>query len=200
MTLSLSTVPLLFAAATLSLCPSKHGASTVSNCMQLVSHGLVPTNVKYLKECDHLHREKKNNVTLELSRCAWCQDVLKDPVFTTCRHWSCRSCISTYWDQSALPGDSSCPECVKRFQTKPGLQTASQTSILPSKTVRLLMPSCLKTQFFLFNLLFCTSKTAKNLVKSLILYISHFLVVMKKTTTLLLFHIFTFIWFSFSKC
>uniref|UniRef100_A0A671VPL0 NACHT domain-containing protein n=1 Tax=Sparus aurata TaxID=8175 RepID=A0A671VPL0_SPAAU len=43
--------------------------------------------------------------------CVWCQDVLKDPVSTSCGHWFCRRCITSYWDQSASPGDSSCPQC-----------------------------------------------------------------------------------------
>ncbi|XP_030296426.1 NLR family CARD domain-containing protein 3-like [Sparus aurata] len=42
--------------------------------------------------------------------CVWCQDVLKDPVSTSCGHWFCRRCITSYWDQSASPGDSSCPQ------------------------------------------------------------------------------------------
>ncbi|XP_073337151.1 uncharacterized protein [Pagrus major] len=43
--------------------------------------------------------------------CVWCQDVLKDPVSTSCGHWFCRRCITSDWDQSASPGDSSCPQC-----------------------------------------------------------------------------------------
>uniref|UniRef100_A0A669C1Z4 NACHT domain-containing protein n=1 Tax=Oreochromis niloticus TaxID=8128 RepID=A0A669C1Z4_ORENI len=64
----------------------------------------------------------------ELSCCALCQDVLKDPVSTSCGHWFCRQCISSYWDQSASSGDSSCPQCGKRSRTRAGLQTASQSS------------------------------------------------------------------------
>ncbi|KAI3354948.1 hypothetical protein L3Q82_004747 [Scortum barcoo] len=55
-------------------------------------------------------------------------DVLKDPVSTSCGHWFCRQCISSYWDQSASSGDSSCPQCGERSRTRAGLQTASQTS------------------------------------------------------------------------
>ncbi|KAI3355504.1 hypothetical protein L3Q82_018339 [Scortum barcoo] len=61
------------------------------------------------------------------SCCASCQDVLKDPVSTSCGHWFCRQCISSYWDQSASSGDSSCPQCGERSRTRAGLQTASQT-------------------------------------------------------------------------
>ncbi|XP_059182933.1 NLR family CARD domain-containing protein 3-like [Centropristis striata] len=57
------------------------------------------------------------------SCCASCQDVLKDPVSTSCGHWFCRRCISSYWDQSAPPGDSSCPQCGQRPRTRDvGLQ------------------------------------------------------------------------------
>ncbi|XP_030613041.1 NACHT, LRR and PYD domains-containing protein 12-like [Archocentrus centrarchus] len=62
------------------------------------------------------------------SCCALCQDVLKDPVSTSCGHRFCRQCISSYWDQSASSGDSSCPQCGQRSRTRAGLQTASQSS------------------------------------------------------------------------
>ncbi|KAK2886803.1 hypothetical protein Q8A73_020749 [Channa argus] len=60
---------------------------------------------------------KKRKRSLEeeqLSCCALCQDVLKDPVSTSCGHWFCRQCITSYWDQSGSSGDSSCPQCGKR--------------------------------------------------------------------------------------
>ncbi|XP_061571956.1 NLR family CARD domain-containing protein 3-like [Cololabis saira] len=61
------------------------------------------------------------------SCCPLCQDVLKDPVSTSCGHWFCRRCMSSDWDQSAPPGPSSCPQCGKRSRTRAGLQTASQS-------------------------------------------------------------------------
>ncbi|XP_039895409.1 NLR family CARD domain-containing protein 3-like isoform X6 [Simochromis diagramma] len=78
----------------------------------------------------HTKERKRSGVCEEeqLSCCALCQDVLKDPVSTSCGHWFCRQCISSYWDQSASSGDSSCPQCGKRSRTKAGLQTASQSS------------------------------------------------------------------------
>ncbi|KAM7378553.1 hypothetical protein PAMA_013448 [Pampus argenteus] len=73
---------------------------------------------------------KRRGVSVEeqLSCCSLCQDVLKDPVSTSCGHWFCRQCITSYWDQSAPSGDSSCPQCGKRSRTRPGLQTDSQSS------------------------------------------------------------------------
>ncbi|XP_051249326.1 NACHT, LRR and PYD domains-containing protein 12-like [Dicentrarchus labrax] len=70
---------------------------------------------------------KRSHVEEQLSCCVLCQDVLKDPVSTSCGHWFCRQCITSYWDQSASSGDSSCPQCGKRSRTRAGLQTASQT-------------------------------------------------------------------------
>uniref|UniRef100_A0A3B4UBH8 RING-type domain-containing protein n=1 Tax=Seriola dumerili TaxID=41447 RepID=A0A3B4UBH8_SERDU len=61
----------------------------------------------------------------DLSSCALCQDVLKDPVSTSCGHWFCRKCFTSYWDQSGSSGDSSCPQCGQRPRTRPGLQTAN---------------------------------------------------------------------------
>ncbi|XP_038562864.1 NACHT, LRR and PYD domains-containing protein 3-like isoform X1 [Micropterus salmoides] len=73
---------------------------------------------------------KRSPVSVEEqpSCCALCQDVLKDPVSTSCGHWFCRQCITSYWDQSASSGDSSCPQCGKRSRKRAGLQTASQSS------------------------------------------------------------------------
>uniref|UniRef100_A0A669BDR2 NACHT domain-containing protein n=1 Tax=Oreochromis niloticus TaxID=8128 RepID=A0A669BDR2_ORENI len=76
-------------------------------------------------------RERKRSGVCEeeqLSCCALCQDVLNDPVSTSCGHWFCRQCISSYWDQSASSGDSSCPQCGERSRSRAGLQTASQSS------------------------------------------------------------------------
>uniref|UniRef100_A0A671TLR6 NACHT domain-containing protein n=1 Tax=Sparus aurata TaxID=8175 RepID=A0A671TLR6_SPAAU len=58
-------------------------------------------------------RRKRSHVSVKKQPtcCVWCQDVLKDPVSTSCGHWFCRRCITSYWDQSASPGDSSCPQC-----------------------------------------------------------------------------------------
>uniref|UniRef100_A0A8D3DGE0 NACHT domain-containing protein n=1 Tax=Scophthalmus maximus TaxID=52904 RepID=A0A8D3DGE0_SCOMX len=73
-----------------------------------------------------VHREKRSHVSEEKlpSCCASCQDVLKDPVSTSCGHWLCRRCITSYWDQSGSPGESSCPQCGQRSRTGPGAQTA----------------------------------------------------------------------------
>ncbi|XP_030253860.1 NACHT, LRR and PYD domains-containing protein 14-like, partial [Sparus aurata] len=50
--------------------------------------------------------------------CSLCQDVLKYPVSTSCGHWFCRQCITSYWDQSASSEHSSCPQCGERSRTR----------------------------------------------------------------------------------
>ncbi|XP_029926817.1 NACHT, LRR and PYD domains-containing protein 5-like, partial [Myripristis murdjan] len=68
----------------------------------------------------------------QLSCCALCQELLRDPVSTSCGHWFCRQCITSDWDQSDPSGDSACPQCGERSRTRPGLQTPSQTSTVDS--------------------------------------------------------------------
>ncbi|KAI3377241.1 hypothetical protein L3Q82_008472, partial [Scortum barcoo] len=56
-----------------------------------------------IKKC--LHRERKRShvsVEEQPSCCASCQDVLKDPVSTSCGHWFCRQCISSHTGTSLL--------------------------------------------------------------------------------------------------
>ncbi|XP_030253934.1 NACHT, LRR and PYD domains-containing protein 12-like [Sparus aurata] len=74
------------------------------------------------------HTQKRSHVCVEeqLCSCALCQDVLKDPVSTSCGHWFCRQCITSYWDQSASSGDSSCPQCGKRSRTRPAVNFGLQ--------------------------------------------------------------------------
>ncbi|XP_026147857.1 NLR family CARD domain-containing protein 3-like isoform X2 [Mastacembelus armatus] len=69
-----------------------------------------PSDTKYRKR-------SQVSVEKQLSSCGLCQDVLKDPVSTCCGHWFCRQCITSYWDQSASSGDSTCSQCGKRSRT-----------------------------------------------------------------------------------
>ncbi|KAL4006243.1 TIMELESS-interacting protein [Sarotherodon galilaeus] len=86
-------------------------------------------NMRWLMSGQHEERKRSGVCEEEQpSCCALCQDVLKDPVSTSCGHWFCRQCISSYWDQSASSGDSSCPQCGERSRSRAGLQTASQSS------------------------------------------------------------------------
>eukprot|EP00063_Salmo_salar_P083063 XP_014057898.1 PREDICTED: protein NLRC3-like [Salmo salar] len=60
------------------------------------------------------------------SRCAVCEQVLRDPVSITCGHRFCRKCITRYWEKPAPSGDYDCPQCRKRSRTLPVLQHLSE--------------------------------------------------------------------------
>ncbi|XP_041958738.1 NACHT, LRR and PYD domains-containing protein 12-like isoform X12 [Alosa sapidissima] len=68
-------------------------------------------------------------------RCGVCEQLLKDPVITSCGHSFCRQCISRYWSQSGPSGDYSCPQCRKRPRTQlitnPSI-TMAQPHLYPS--------------------------------------------------------------------
>ncbi|XP_044211492.1 NACHT, LRR and PYD domains-containing protein 12-like isoform X13 [Thunnus albacares] len=111
----------------------KDGAeSLISSCLSMKSDWSkdYPPNFSNEPGPSDTKERKRRGVFVEerLSYCSLCQDVLKDPVSTSCGRWFCRQCITSYWDQSAPSGDSSCPQCGKRSRTRPGLQTDSQTS------------------------------------------------------------------------
>ncbi|XP_053271688.1 NLR family CARD domain-containing protein 3-like [Pleuronectes platessa] len=99
-----------------------------SSCLSLKSDWSMDTPLNFCKEPGPSHTEerKRSHVSEEeqSSCCASCQDVLKDPVSTSCGHWFCRQCITSYWDQSGSSGDSSCPQCGQRSRTGAGGQTA----------------------------------------------------------------------------
>ncbi|XP_031418497.1 protein NLRC3-like [Clupea harengus] len=61
-------------------------------------------------------------LTQDQSRCGVCEQVLRDPVITTCGHSFCRQCINSYWEQPGLPGDQACPQCGKTRITQHPLQ------------------------------------------------------------------------------
>ncbi|XP_056244048.1 NACHT, LRR and PYD domains-containing protein 12-like isoform X17 [Seriola aureovittata] len=102
--------------------------SPVPSCWSMKSDRSKGLPLYFRNEPGPSHTQLKRRSHVSVSSCALCQDVLKDPVSTSCGHWFCRQCITSYWDQSGSSGDSSCPQCGKRPRTRPGLQTASQTS------------------------------------------------------------------------
>ncbi|XP_053282624.1 NACHT, LRR and PYD domains-containing protein 12-like isoform X2 [Pleuronectes platessa] len=95
-----------------------------SSCLSLKSDWSMFEPLNFSKEPGPSHTEerKRSHVSEEeqSSCCASCQDVLKDPVSTSCGHWFCRQCITSYWDQSGSSGDSSCPQCGQRSRTGAG--------------------------------------------------------------------------------
>ncbi|XP_059182918.1 protein NLRC3-like [Centropristis striata] len=97
--------------------------SVVSGCQSMKSDWSKGLPLWFSPEPGPSDTKKRSDEEEQPSCCASCQDVLKDPVSTSCGHWFCRRCISSYWDQSAPPGDSSCPQCGQRPRTMPvGLQ------------------------------------------------------------------------------
>ncbi|XP_062264202.1 NACHT, LRR and PYD domains-containing protein 12-like isoform X2 [Platichthys flesus] len=95
-----------------------------SSCLSLKSDWSMDPPPVFSKEPgpSHTKERKRSHVSEEeqSSCCASCQDVLKDPVSTSCGHWFCRQCITSYWDQSGSSGDSSCPQCGQRSRTGAG--------------------------------------------------------------------------------
>ncbi|KAK5607688.1 hypothetical protein CRENBAI_024049 [Crenichthys baileyi] len=64
----------------------------------------------------------------QVSSCALCQDALKDPVSSSCGHWFCRQCISSYWEGFASSRHPSCSQCGKTSRSRAGQQTTNQGS------------------------------------------------------------------------
>ncbi|XP_036935871.1 NACHT, LRR and PYD domains-containing protein 12-like isoform X9 [Acanthopagrus latus] len=105
----------------------QRAASPVSSCLSMRSDWSKDRPPKFSNGPGPSDTQKRSHVSVEeqLCSCALCQDVLKDPVSTRCGHWFCRQCITSYWDQSASSGDSSCPQCGKRSRTRPAGQSSS---------------------------------------------------------------------------
>ncbi|XP_053268587.1 NACHT, LRR and PYD domains-containing protein 12 isoform X29 [Pleuronectes platessa] len=101
-----------------------------SSCLSLKSDWSKGNPLNFSKEPGPSHTEerKRSHVSEEeqSSCCASCQDVLKDLVSTSCGHWFCRQCITSYWDQSGSSGDSLCPQCGKRSRTGAGADRGLQ--------------------------------------------------------------------------
>nr|WPK86675.1 NLRC3-like protein 29 [Sebastes schlegelii] len=104
----------------------RRAESPVPSCLSMKSDWSMLRPPDFSNEAGPSESKKRSDVSVEeqLSCCALCQDVLKDPVSTSCGHWFCRQCITSYWDQSASSGDSSCPQCgqTSTVQTDRGLQ------------------------------------------------------------------------------
>ncbi|XP_062272850.1 NLR family CARD domain-containing protein 3-like [Scomber scombrus] len=116
--------------------------SVISSCLSMKSdrsRNRPPTFSNEPGPSDTKERKMRAvSVEEQLSCCSLCQDVLKDPVSTSCGYWFCRQCITSYWDHHQKTTDSSrgpfCPKCRKRSRTRPGLQTDSRTSIVQTES------------------------------------------------------------------
>ncbi|XP_062396900.1 uncharacterized protein LOC134087422 [Sardina pilchardus] len=76
--------------------------------------------------------DPKNILTQDQSRCGVCNQLLRDPVITSCGHSFCRQCISSYWSQYGPSGDYSCPQCGKRPRTQPIMNPDITQPLYPS--------------------------------------------------------------------
>uniref|UniRef100_A0AAQ6AAB4 RING-type domain-containing protein n=1 Tax=Amphiprion ocellaris TaxID=80972 RepID=A0AAQ6AAB4_AMPOC len=99
--------------------------SAASSCLSMKSDWSKGRPPEFSKEPEPSDTKRGVSVEEQPPCCASCQDVLKDPVSSSCGHWFCRQCITSNWDQSAPSGHSSCPQCGERSRTRGGLQTAT---------------------------------------------------------------------------
>uniref|UniRef100_A0AAY5EDX5 Uncharacterized protein n=1 Tax=Electrophorus electricus TaxID=8005 RepID=A0AAY5EDX5_ELEEL len=72
-------------------------------------------------------------LTKDHFRCSVCTDVLTEPVSIPCGHSYCKSCIQTYWTKPGHIGSYSCPQCRKRFKTRPVLKPNSELAKMVEK-------------------------------------------------------------------
>ncbi|XP_065811564.1 NLR family CARD domain-containing protein 3-like [Labrus bergylta] len=106
--------------------------SPLSSCLSMKSDrskGLPPDFSNEPGPSDPQITKGSVSVEEQLSSCALCQCVLRDPVSTRCGHWFCRQCLTSYWDQSTSSGESSCPQCGKRSKIRGGLQISTDRGL-----------------------------------------------------------------------
>ncbi|XP_076152248.1 NACHT, LRR and PYD domains-containing protein 3-like isoform X2 [Alosa pseudoharengus] len=96
--------------------------SPVPSCVSMKSDQSIDLPPKFSSEPVPSGLKFRADLTQHRSRCGVCEQVLRDPVITTCGHSFCRQCISSYWEQPGLPGDQACPQCGKTCRTQPHLQ------------------------------------------------------------------------------
>ncbi|XP_041960856.1 NACHT, LRR and PYD domains-containing protein 12-like isoform X3 [Alosa sapidissima] len=58
--------------------------------------------------------EVRSELIQDQSRCGVCEQLLRDPVITTCGHSCCRQCLE---EQPGLPGNQACPQCGNKYKT-----------------------------------------------------------------------------------
>ncbi|KAK9962552.1 hypothetical protein ABG768_007910 [Culter alburnus] len=54
-------------------------------------------------------------------RCSVCTEIFKDPVSIPCGHSYCKHCIENYWSEPTRARSYACPQCKKRFRSRPVL-------------------------------------------------------------------------------
>uniref|UniRef100_A0A673BU67 NACHT, LRR and PYD domains-containing protein 3-like n=1 Tax=Sphaeramia orbicularis TaxID=375764 RepID=A0A673BU67_9TELE len=106
--------------------------SPVSTCLSMNSDWSRNSPLNFSPEpgpSDTEETERTHVPEVDPASCSLCQKVQSDPVRTSCGHWLCRQCITSYWDQSGSSGDSSCPQCEETSRTRAELQIHSSVQI-----------------------------------------------------------------------
>ncbi|XP_030634769.1 NACHT, LRR and PYD domains-containing protein 3-like [Chanos chanos] len=96
-------------------CQTQRPVSPVPSCVSMESKNSTPPN--FSGEADQLCQIESQ----DRSRCGLCEQVLRDPVLTSCDHSFCRQCITGHWDQCGSSEEYPCPQCGKRPRTPPTL-------------------------------------------------------------------------------
>uniref|UniRef100_A0A674B1P0 Uncharacterized protein n=1 Tax=Salmo trutta TaxID=8032 RepID=A0A674B1P0_SALTR len=101
-------------------------ASPVPSCVSMKSDQSMNLPISFREGDFSTEQSGWSTLPEDESRCAVCQQVLRDPVSITCGHRFCRQCITRYWEKPAPSGDYDCPQCRKRSRTPPVLQHLSE--------------------------------------------------------------------------
>uniref|UniRef100_A0A8C7H7K7 NACHT, LRR and PYD domains-containing protein 12-like n=1 Tax=Oncorhynchus kisutch TaxID=8019 RepID=A0A8C7H7K7_ONCKI len=101
-------------------------ASPVPSCVSMKSDWSMDLPIQFREGDFSTEQSGWSTLPEDQSRCAVCQQVLRDPVSITCGHRFCRQCITRYWEKPAPSGDYDCPRCRKRSRTRPVLQHLSE--------------------------------------------------------------------------
>ncbi|XP_030014828.1 NLR family CARD domain-containing protein 3-like isoform X2 [Sphaeramia orbicularis] len=106
--------------------------SPVSTCLSMKTDRSLGLPLNFSPEPGSSDTEKTERThvpEVDPPSCSLCQKVLNDTVQTSCGHWFCRQCITSYWNQSGSLGDSSCPRCEETSGTRADLQIHSTVQI-----------------------------------------------------------------------
>ncbi|XP_036439689.1 uncharacterized protein LOC118817098 isoform X7 [Colossoma macropomum] len=99
--------------------------SPAPTCMSMNSDKSMDRPIMFSREEECVRALSASLLTEDHFRCPVCTDVLKDPVSIPCGHSYCKTCIQNYWTKPTLQNSYCCPQCRKRFRTRPALNQNS---------------------------------------------------------------------------